>query len=309
MTDVVWQHCLSVADAVVIEELFARVRAVDGLGSVGITIEPGTRYLLVRSGGRPVGVGWRIGHDPAELVVDPEYRRRGIGSRLATALLDSAPVDSAPVESGPLDSAPLDGAGIWAHGNLAPAVALADSLGLLATRELLQLRRDLVGEPAVALPDGVRIRTFVPGRDEDAFLGVNARAFAWHPEQGRLDRAGLAAAMAQDWFDADGFFLAVDGSDRLLGFHWTKVHPSDPTPPPDGATCPIGEVYVLGVDPDSPVRHLGGPLTEVGLGYLARRGLATVMLYVEADNERALALYHRLGFVHYQSDVVYSRRA
>ena len=124
-----------------------------------------------------------------------------------------------------------------------------------------------------------------------------------------LDRAGLAAAMAQDWFDADGFFLAVDGSDTTLGFHWTKVHPADPTPSPGGPTGPIGEVYVLGVDPDSPVRRLGGPLTAAGLDYLARRGLTTVMLYVEADNERALALYDRFGFVPYQSDVVYSRLA
>ena len=42
----------------------------------------------------------------------------------------------------------------------------------------------------------------------------------------------------------------------------------------------------LGVDPQSPVRGLGTPLTAAGLNYLADRGLPTVMLYVEADNAR-----------------------
>ena len=84
--------------------------------------------------------------------------------------------------------------------------------------------------PAPELPAGVRIRAFVPGADDAAFLAVNARAFAWHPEQGRLDQAGLDREIAQDWFDAAGFLLAVDADDRLLGYHWTKVHRSDPTP-------------------------------------------------------------------------------
>ena len=152
------------------------------------------------------------------------------------------------------------------------------------------------------LPDGVTVRAFRPGDDDVAFLGVNARAFAWHPEQGRLDQAGLAAEMAQDWFDPAGFFLAVDADDTVLGFHWTKVHSSDPR-----GRGPIGEVYVLGVDPLSPIRGLGTPLTIIGLEHLAQHGLSTVMLYVEGDNDRALTLYRKLGFDVAGTDVVYRR--
>ena len=123
----------------------------------------------------------------------------------------------------------------------------------------------------------MRLRTFVPGQDEEAFLAVNARAFAWHPEQGRLDLAGLRGEMAQDWFDPAGFFLAVTtgttAPEQVLGFHWTKVHPTDPNPglpnpgqsdpvqPDPGrdeAAGPIGEIYVLGVDPEAGIRGLGG---------------------------------------------------
>ena len=171
---------------------------------------------------------------------------------------------------------------------------------------------------AVPLASGVRLRTFVPGQDEQQFLGVNARAFDWHPEQGRLDLAGLELEMAQPWFDPAGFFLAVDDDDTVLGFHWTKVHSPELTPGDvpgaggEAAPEPLGEVYVLGVDPagrldGEPVRGLGAPLTAAGLDHLAGRGLRTVLLYVEGDNDRALKLYRRLGFTVFSTDVVYRR--
>ncbi len=100
--------------------------------------------------------------------------------------------------------------------------------------------------------------------------------------------------------------MAATG-ERLLGFHWTKVHRRDPTPGASGGQAPVGEVYVLGVDPRSGVRGLGAPLTAIGLDHLAGQGLDTVMLYVEGDNERALRLYRRFGFVDYLTNVVYRR--
>lgn len=247
-----------------------------------------SEYLLALDGTTLAGLAVLPGGDPAELAVAPDYRRRGLGTQLLNAVLDRA------------DS-------VWAHGDLPAARALAGSRGLRRVRELVQMRASLGADlPPVVLPDGVRIRGFVAGQDEDGMLAVNARAFAWHPEQGRLDRAGLAHEMAQPWYDPAGFFLAVDPDDRILGFHWTKVHPTDETPA-DAPAGPIGEIYVLGVDPESPYRRLGTPLSIAGLEYLKRRGMADAMLYVEADNIPAVRLYERLGFRRYLTDVVYQR--
>jgi mycothiol synthase len=288
-----WHQGLDPADAANIEALFASARETDRRGPTGIgDLGEDAHVLIARVDGSPVGIAWRHRDDPADLVVHPDFRRRGIGAALATTVLDG-------------------GGRIWAHANLPAARGLASRLSLAVARELLQLRRSPIGSWPVELPDGVRLRTFLIGQDEEQFLGVNSRAFSWHPEQGRLTRTDLEEEEAAAWFDPEGFFLAVDPDGTVLGFHQTKVHPKDPTPPltgPEAAPEPIGEVYVLGVDPRSPIRGLGGPLTAAGLNHLHSRGLSTAMLYVESDNEPALKLYRRFGFETYQSDVVYARR-
>jgi mycothiol synthase len=97
--------------------------------------------------------------------------------------------------------------------------------------------------------------------------------------------------------------MAVDEkTDKLVGFHWTKVHTDD-----------LGEVYIVGVDPAAQGRGLGATLTLAGLHYLAERLSAssqpTVMLYVEADNSAAVKTYERLGFTVFSVDAAYALSA
>jgi len=150
--------------------------------------------------------------------------------------------------------------------------------------------------PTLPAGDGVRIRPFRPGEDDAAWLALNARAFADHPEQGAMTPADLGRRLSEPWFDPDGFFLAeLDG--RMVGFHWTKVHDNG-----------IGEVYVLGTDPAAQGRGLGRLLTLTGLHHLRRRGLDCVLLYVESDNTAAVAVYRRLGFAFVATDAFYRIR-
>jgi mycothiol synthase len=201
---------------------------------------------------------------------------------------------------------------LWAHGDHPSATALALSLGFERHRVLWQLRRSLFAPvPAPEFPAGVALRPFVAGRDDEEWVRVNARAFANHPDQGRWTIRDLHVRMAEPWFDPDGFLLAVrDG--ELLGFHWTKVHGALRTDhgPDDEAEHdhdPIGEVYVLGVDPDARGVGLGAALTEAGLRYLRGRGLDQVMLYVDESNPRAVELYQSLDFVRWTTDVCFRR--
>jgi mycothiol synthase len=230
-----------------------------------------------------------------EVVVHPEHRRRGTGTALVTALLERTSAAGAP-RGGRLR--------LWAHGEHPGAAALADRLGFTRDRVLWQMRRSLLAPLAAPeLPAGVRLRTFVVGADEAEFLRVNNAAFDWHPEQGGWDLTQVKLREAEPWFDPAGFLLAVDEEDRLLGFHWTKVHGSNTAHPHE----PIGEVYVLGVDPAARGRKLGAALTMAGLRHLRSLGLRQVMLYVEADNDAAVRVYQALGFTHWDTDVSYVR--
>lgn len=198
---------------------------------------------------------------------------------------------------------------MWAHGDLAPAAAFAAALGLAVARELFVLERPLGAAggaplPPVVLPDGLHARAFVPGRDEQEWLRVNAAAFVHHPEQGRLTRADLDELMTQDWFDPAGLLLVCpDGSDDpVAASHWTKVHPAG-----DKGPAPVGEVYVVAVDPAYQGRGLGRPVTLLGLHHLERAGLRTVILYVDGDNPAALRVYRSLGFGTLGVDRMYER--
>ncbi|MEU1843194.1 mycothiol synthase [Micromonospora sediminicola] len=220
-----------------------------------------------------------------ELVVHPAHRRRGTGRALARAVLAAA--------TGPVRA--------WAHGDHPSAAALAVDLGFTRARVLWQLRRPLTAAlPEPVLPEGVELRAFRPGEDDEAWLAVNNAAFAQHPEQGRWTLDDLRVRLGESWFDSSGFLLAVEsGTGRLLGFHWTKVHERP-------GSAPIGEVYVLGVDPSAHRGGLGRVLTAAGLTYLRdRRGLDRVMLYVDESNTGAVALYERTGFARWSAHVNY----
>jgi mycothiol synthase len=247
---------------------------------------PTARHVEARADGAIVGYGHLHGGS-AHLVVHPQERARGIGTAVADAL------DS--IDEG-------DTLRVWAHGNLPAAQAFAERRGFRLVRELWQMAGPLSAElaPATYAP-GVSVRTFEPGRDEEAWVAVNAAAFAQHPEQGRMTVADLRQRMAEPWFDPAGLFLAErDG--ELIGFHWTKVHPSRPE-----HEGPVGEVYVLGVSPTAQGLGLGTALTATGLHHLHDMGLDTVILYVEADNQPAIAVYQKLGLHRAAVDVMYER--
>ncbi|WP_157434507.1 MULTISPECIES: mycothiol synthase [Actinoalloteichus] len=272
----------------------------------------GTEHFLVREpGGLLVGYAQldtetdSAGRLVAELAVRPSARGHGVGTTLVRALLERAELPEQPAEvAADEPSAPADVLLVWSHSGHPAAITLARRFGFHTVRELRRMWVDLAEHPpgAATPPSDVLIRTFDVGQDEAAVVDVNRRAFSWHPEQGGMSEADVVDKESESWFDPAGFLLAVDADGSLLGFHWTKVHP-----PGSAAAEAVGEVYVVGVDPDAQGRGLGGVLTQAGLRHLADQGLRHTMLYVEADNPAAIRVYERLGFTHRDSDIQFGR--
>src|ERR1019366_7989510 len=257
--------------------------------------DPRARNLLLYVGLELAGYAHLDPTDPVagpsgELVTHPAHRRRGLGLALTRALAAEA------------GDRPLR---LWAHGDLPAAVRLAAAAGFERIRALWQMRRSLqarIGKPELA--DGISVRAFAVGTDEDAWTELNRKAFSRHPEQGGWTRADLDLREHEPWFDPAGFFLAErDG--RLVGFHSTKIHGAAAGGGAGGER--IGEVYVVGVDPDERGTGLGRALTLAGLRYLRSRGLLQVMLYVDEANTPAIRLYESLGFTHWDTDVMFAR--
>ena len=256
-----------------------------------------TAYL-VRTNELVVGAALG-GRGEIDLVISPEYRRRGYGRSAARELAATEPNDLT----------------AWSHGDHPAARALASDLRFVAARALLELRKPLldseaegsavagasasVGASAVAgvsaSVGGGSISAFRPGVDDAEWVALNALVFATHPEQGAITEADLKARQAESWFNSDDFLILRDGEGRMIGYNWLKV---------DGA---IGEIYVVGVQAESAGRGLGRALMQAGLERLADAGCTTAALYVEADSVGPVHLYRTLGFVDHTVDVQYRR--
>jgi mycothiol synthase len=172
--------------------------------------------------------------------------------------------------------------------------------GLVRRRTLVQMRRPLpVDDAARSGATPLATRTFRPDSDGDGWLRVNNAAFAWHPDQGGWDADRLAARLSEDWVALDGF-LVHDGPDGTIdGFCWTRVHPATDDDPARG------EIFVIAAHPDRHGTGLGRALTLAGLDHLAALGLTEAILFSEADNGPAIALYERLGFRIHHRDAGY----
>lgn len=291
MAQLSWFDELTTDQAAEVGQLLSAAESTDGVAPVGEAVRlrmrpgaKGSRHLLAHLNGELAGyahvdmLGDSGGNKVAEFAVHPKYRHQGVGEALVKSL-------------------PQENLRIWAHGGHPDAEQLAEKLGFRKVRELLRMRLRVDDDlPEPALPDGITIRPFVPGKDEAAVVYVNHRAFDWHPEQGSMSIEDVRAKEEEDWFDPAGFLLAFNADDRLVGFHWTKVH-----------TPELGEVYVVGVDPDHQGGGLGKALTLAGLRHLRDQQVKEVMLYVESDNAAAVRVYTKLGFTLWDADVQYAR--
>jgi mycothiol synthase len=169
-------------------------------------------------------------------------------------------------------------------------LAHAKGRGWVVDRSLHEMYRSLEDdglpiEDEPGFPPSLMLRSFRRGLDEVAWLEAHNASFAGHPEVGGMTRDELEIRLDQEWFDAEGFLLVWE-RDRVVGSCWTKLHEEG-----------IGEIYLIGLRPGSRGTGLGRKLVLAGLHDLAGRQRASEgMLWVDGANQKAVALYEKLGF-------------
>ena len=229
-----------------------------------------------------------------ELVIHPEHRRSGIGTELLKSAIEICGQKMR----------------LWSHGDLPAARELAQSNNFIKVRTVIQMSKDLT--EVSPINTDYQIRSFLPDLDNQAWLTLNNKAFANHPEQGNWSEADLSIRVNEDWFDEKGFFVAQD-KENLIGFCWTKIHGghshTHQTDSDHHDHDPIGEIYVMAVSKEYEGRSIGKALTITGLNYLKYQGLSSAMLYVDEENKKAVNLYKSLGFVESGKDVLYKLKS
>ncbi len=273
----------------------ARATGIDPVSEQGrLDLAHGSRHCLMgllgreRPGGRLRGYAQLTRQEDSWTVELAVEDAPGHDAHLLSALLlDEAMATAARHGGGPVQA--------WIRDPRTAVGQAAAEAGMIPQRDLYQMRLDL---PVPTGHGSIETRPFRPGTDEAPWLHVNSRAFASHPEQGRWDLEMLLEREREPWFDPEGFLLHHIGG-RLAGSCWTKVHHD---------TSPVtGEIYVISVDPDYQGVGLGQGLLLAGLDHLVNQGITTGMLYVDAANSGALALYRRIGFSVHHVDRLYEK--
>jgi len=286
--------------------LIASATDVDGIPPVAEHVLLHLRYggdkedfhLLAEENGEVLGYAHldltdKVEGPSAELVVSPAHRSKGISDQLIASVKSYAGKKLR----------------LWSHSDLSGAKNLAEKNGLKHSRTVIQMRRSFT-DPIPEIDSKIPIRSFLPRIDNESWLRLNNEAFQGHPEQLNWSDRDLAIRTKEVWFNPKGFSIAeING--ELVGFCWTKVHGGHTHKHSDGESehdhDPIGEIYIMGVNPKFQGRGIGKAVTIAGLKHLRYEGIFSAMLYVDADNTGAINLYTSLGFKEWGRDVLYKK--
>lgn len=233
-----------------------------------------------------------------ELVVDPNFRKQGIATQIVTEM-----------------KALTNGQALrlWSHGDTPIARQFSEKMGFNSVRNIIQMRRSLFTPiEQFKLPANYNLREFDSEFDIDNFIKLNKDCFIDLADQSSWTRKDVELRIAENWFSSPGFILLENDKRDLIGFCWTKIHGQDHKHEKDDGHQhldhghePIGEIYVLGVNPENQGKGLGKSLTLWGLNHLRRCGLDSAMLYVDSNNQKAIDLYEELGFGFWGLDRLY----
>ncbi|MFC2079699.1 GNAT family N-acetyltransferase [Candidatus Bipolaricaulota bacterium] len=149
--------------------------------------------------------------------------------------------------------------------------------------------------PAVPeTPDGIRIRPFIPGNDDEAIAHAYRDAFRDHyghlEQPFETDLAKWRHWMADEDFDPNLWFLAIDATAGGEVAGYSCCYPADV------GDDPLGQIDEIGVRRAWRRQGIGRALLTHSLRTLQDRGCKGANLRVDSDNKnQALALYESAG--------------
>jgi len=210
--------------------------------------------------------------------VRPEYRRRGLATKLFSYAINRAKKLRAKV----------------AHVNIVEnnvgAQRLLSRLDFGLVRRFLELRLDIADVHWPDINQAALECRYLQRGEEDKLAQIQNRAFAgtWGYNPDTVEEVTYQTNRKAR--SLEDVVLTCDG-DKVVGYCWT------------GITCEgravnerKGRIFMLGVDPDYRGRGVGKRVLLAGLARLKSKALQVAELTVDGENKVAYALYESVGF-------------
>lgn len=272
--------------------------------------KPHENMLIAEVDSAPVGCGFvrlREG-DPeqgtntsfyTEGVVLPDWRRRGIGSRLMEALEARARSRMRKIKT---ENVYFGG---WCEPDESGRIALFEKFGLKRIRYFFEMIYDSPEYPSEPeYPDGIAARSFERGKDEDVSYYARNESFRDHWNFTKPRKEDWLHWLESEDFDPSLFLLAFDESGEVAGMCWNGIYKEHNK----RIGRDEGWVDCLGVLRPYRKRGLGRALLLESMRLLRDRGMKELALGVDADSPTgATRLYESVGFRVRKTEVAYRK--
>jgi len=186
-----------------------------------------------------------------------------------------------------------------AQDNVANKIVLA-KLDFRFVRRFLQLRLDMA---KIHWQDiyqvALQCRHLQPG-EESRLTKIQNRSFngTWGFNPNSVEEISYRTNL--NHCSPEDVILACDG-ENIIGYCWTR------TIYEAGKNEIIGQIFMLGVDPDYRGRGIGKGVLLAGLSYVKSKGLQVAELTVDSKNQAACTLYRSVGFRVWASTLWYEK--
>jgi mycothiol synthase len=220
-----------------------------------------------------------IGRVLLDGAVHPSHRRKGMATELFNCAIRHA------------RQAELNAAQICISEANTPAKKMALRFDMKFTRHFIEFKLDLAG---IQLPDvapGEYIVRQLQSGEEDHLTAIQNISFAeswgFNPNTTAeiLYRVHLSSCSPED-------IIMAYRKDQPVGYCWTRILTDETSK----TKTRIGEIHMIGVDPDFRGRRLGRIILLAGLSHLKRKGIEKVELTADAEDPAARRLYESAGF-------------
>ncbi len=222
------------------------------------------------------------------ILVHPEWRRRGIGSRLISGIIERAHLQQAEALSG------------FADTRLAAASAFFHKHGFTPLGAYTELRlAEGIRLPPVIWPFGYTMRPYAEVQDLPTL--TQAMNLSYIPLWGHQEVTEQEMAGWLPGFNQQGLFLVFSEKGRVVGISRTEPSPERTTV--NGKAT--GYIDAPGIVPQHRRLDLYRALVLTGIRWLYEQGQAIIEMESWGDKLEVLKMYRELGFKDIRQRIYY----